>query len=110
LRWYVQQHAVGLDGALDRHARGHAAFFRSARPPKEVQPHERGLSALPGQRYLRHQLRPRGLLDVRPHDIVAHAEPAARIQLLLLEEEAVVAAQVALRPGGLGHDVEGRDG
>ena len=103
----VEEHAVGLDGALDRHAGGHAAAFGRACPAEEVEPHQRGLSALPGQRHLRDLLRASGLGDERLHHLVAHAEVAARVQLLLLEEEAVVAAQVAARPGGLGHDVEG---
>ncbi len=105
----VEEHAVGLERALDRHAGGHATGFGRARPAEEVEPHERRLPALPGERHLRGLLGPRGLRDEGLHHLVGHAEVAARIQLLLLEEEAVVAAQVAARAGGLGHDVEGGD-
>ncbi len=102
----VEQDAVGLERALDRHARGHAALFGRARPPEEVETHQRRLAALPGQGHLRHPLRPGGLRDVRFHDLVGHAEVASRVQGLLLEKEAVVTPKVAARPGGLGHHVE----
>ena len=53
----VEEHAVGLERALDRHAGGHATGFGRARPPEEVEPHERRLSALPGERHLGDLLR-----------------------------------------------------
>ena len=93
----VEEHAVGLERALDGHAGGHVRVLDRACPPEEVEAHERRLSALPGDGHVRDPLRLDGLRDVGLHDLVGHAEVAARIEALLLEEEAVVAAQVAAR-------------
>ena len=46
------------------------------------------------------------LPDVRLEDGVVHAEPAAGVELLLGQEEAVLAVEVADRAGGLRHHVE----
>ena len=73
---------------------------------EEVESHERGLAALPCERHERHPLRLDRLAHERVHDLVGHLGIAAGIEGGLLKEEAVVAAQIAARPGGLGHDVE----
>ena len=78
------------------------------RAAEEVEPHQRGLAALPRERHERHLLRRDRLADERLGDLIGHALVAAGVERRLLEEEAVVAAQVAARPGGLGHDVERR--
>ena len=59
-----------------------------------------GLAALPRQCHEGHLLRGDGLAHEGLHDLVGHAEVAARVQLGLLEEEAVVAAQVAASSAG----------
>ena len=79
--------------------------FDFERAPEEVEAHERGLAALPGERHERHLLSVDGLANERLH-LVGHAKVAARVERRLLEEEAVVAAQVAARPGRFGHHVE----
>lgn len=43
----------------------------------------------------------RGLLDVCPHDFVTHAEPAARVQLLLLEKKQMSQRRLHRAPVGL---------
>ena len=105
----VEKDAVGLQGALDGHAGRHVSAFGRTCPPEELEPHQRRLAALPGDGHLRDPLGRRGLRDVGLHQLIAHAEVAARIEVFLLEEEAVVAAQVAASPGGLRHDVERGD-
>ena len=106
----VEEHAVGLERALHSHAVGHATCLGSARPPEEVDPHQGRLAALPGEGDLRDPLRLGGLRDEGLDHVVAHAEVAPRIQVLLLEVEAVVTAQVAARADRFGHDVERGDG
>ena len=102
----VEQGAVRLDGALDLPAGGQRVALDLERSAEEVEAHERGLAALPRERHERHLLRLDRLANERLHDLVGHALVAAGVERRLLEEEAVVAAQVAARPGGLGHDVE----
>ena len=63
-------------------------------------------ATLPSDRDLVDLLRLDHLPDVSLQQIVGHPEPVARIQHLLRQEEAVLAVQVADRPGRLGHHVE----
>jgi len=76
---------------------------------EELAAHERRLTSLPGDHYLGlvgmggQQLR-----DVGTEHVVAHAEVAARVEVLLRQEEAVLAVEVADGARGLGHHVEGR--
>ncbi len=105
-----EQGAVGLKGAFDLPVGGESILLDLQRALEEVESHERGLAALPCERHVRHLLRGDGLAHERFHDLVGHALVAAGVERGLLEEEAVVAAQVAARPGGLGHDVECGEG
>ncbi len=102
----VEQRAVRLDRALDLPPRGQCIALDLERAAEEVEAHERGLAALPRERHERHPLRLDRLPNERVHDLVGHLRVAAGVERRLLQEEAVVAAQVAPRPGGLGHDVE----
>ena len=47
------------------------------------------------------------LPDVPVKQVVGHVKPAALVQLLLVEEEAVGASKIADRTGRLGENVEG---
>ena len=85
---------------------GSAVLLDRERATEEVEPHQGRLATLPRERDERHLLRVDGLADERLGDLVGHALVTVRVERRLLQEEAVVAAQVAARPGGLGHDVE----
>ena len=76
--------------------------------PEEVEAHERGLAALPGDRDLGRPVRLEELADVQLQHLVRHAESAARVQRLLGQEEAVGAVEVADRARRLGQQVERR--
>jgi hypothetical protein len=45
------------------------------------------------------------LTDIGFQDLVAHAKATAGIEAFLVQEKATGALQIALRPGGLGQDV-----
>ena len=75
---------------------------------EELHPEQRRFPALPGERDFRNILP----FDVLPHvgleNLVGHFEILVGWeQLLFLEVEAVFAVEIADRPDGLGHDVEG---
>ena len=75
--------------------------------PEEVEAHEGGLAALERDDDLvEPALSGEQLADVGLVHRRVHAEPAARVELLLGQEEAVLAVQVADRARRLGHDVE----
>ena len=76
--------------------------------PVEVQPHQRWLAALPGDVDAVRLVRLDELADVLLQHRLAHAELAAGVEDLLVQEEAVGAVQVADRAGRLRQQVKGR--
>ena len=100
--------AVGLDGVGDGHARACVPVRQLDRPAEELETHEHGLAALPGDRDFGRAMRLDELPDVALEQLIAHARAPPRVQLLLLEEEAVGAVQVADRARRLRQEVEGR--
>ncbi len=105
----VEQRAVRLDRVGDALVRQLQLLGELDRASEEVDPHHRRLAALPRDRDLgRTGVRLDQLAEVRLEQFVRHAEPAARVQHLLGQEEAVRAVQVADRPGGLGEQMERR--
>ncbi|MCK7468675.1 MAG: hypothetical protein MZU91_11550 [Desulfosudis oleivorans] len=78
--------------------------------PEEVEPHERRLAALPGDRRPRRAcVRLDRLPDVALHDLVGHPEVAARGRAAPSSgRSSSRRRRLHLRPGRLGHDVEGR--
>ncbi len=78
------------------------------RSPEEVQTHERRLAALERDHHLVDAaLGGEQLREVRLVYVGRHPEPAAGVELVLGQEEAVLAVEVADGAGGLGHHVEG---
>ena len=103
-----QQGPVGLDGVLERLAGAAGLLGQGHGPPEEVDAHEGGLAPLPGHRHLAVGLGGDVLAEVGRQHVVGHAEPVAGVERLLGQEEAVLAVEVADRPGRLGQDVERR--
>ena len=106
----VEKNPVGLERVLDRLAGLRVLLLHRHGPTIEVEPHQRGFPALPRDRDLRTPVRGDRLPDVLFHHLVRHAEAAARIQRLLLQEKAVRTVQVAGGAGRLRHHVEGSRG
>ena len=106
----IDQRAVGLDGVQD------AAVLRLAvllgqldRALVEVQPAQHRLAALPGDLHLRAGRRRHQLRDVGLERRLVHQRALAlAVEVFLGQEEAVLAAQVAGRAGGLGEQMVGR--
>ena len=78
------------------------------RAAEEVEPHERRLAALPGERDGVCMVGLDQLPDVLLEDVVRHPKSRARVEGLLVEEEAVRAAEIADRSRRLRHHVEAR--
>ena len=107
----VEQRAIGLESVFHAHARPLVLLLELDRLLEEVQPHQRRLAPLPGERDLRDLLRFDILPGVLFEHRLGHAELAVRVHELLAQKVAVVAVQVADRPARLEHDVErGRRG
>src|SRR5690606_14152559 len=103
----IEQYAVCLESVMNRPPVGES-FLQRDRAPKEIHPHQRRLAPLPCEVNLRRVLTLDDLTNVRLQHLVAHAEPRRRGDNgLLLQIEAVLAIQVADRPAGLGHQMEG---
>ena len=102
----VEQRAVGLDRVRRPAVRALVAFDVLDRALEEVEAHQRRLAALPGDDDLRPRLRLEQLADVGLEQLVRHPEPAARVEHLLREEEAVLAVEVADGAGRLGEHME----
>ncbi len=106
----VEERAVGLDGVEDPLSRPAEPALELERADEELEPHQCRLATLEGHHDLvgtrvgRQQLPDVGLVDVG-----VHPEPAAGVELVLGQEEAVLAVQVADGAGRLGHHVEGVD-
>ena len=94
----VQQCPVRLDRVDGPLPRLQIPLRELDRAAEELDPHQRRLTALPGDHHLRH---PRVRLDQLPNiclqQLVRHPEPRARIQHLLRQEEAVGAVEIAHR-------------
>src|SRR6185437_10558003 len=92
----VEERPVRLDRVRRALAGLKAALSQFDRATEEVDAHERRLPALPGDRdFGDPRMRLDQLLDVCLEQFVCHAEPTARIEHLLREEEAIRAVQVA---------------
>ena len=107
----VEQHAVGLEGIFDPHARWAMLFLQGYRPLEEVDAEHGWLAALPGKDDLvlagLHLCRDKVAHIALQHRI-GHAEALlVRIEFILLQIVAIVAGDVAARPNGLGHHQEG---
>src|SRR5215469_16166609 len=74
--------------------------------PKEIQAHQGRLAALPRQAYNWSLVSLDELADVGLHDLGRHPEVAARVELFLVEVEAVFAIEIADGTGGFRQDVE----
>jgi hypothetical protein len=75
-------------------------------PAEKLQPHHRGLAALPSDGHLPVRLRRQVLAQECLLDIDRHAEATARIERRLSQVETVRAAQIADSTGRFGHDME----
>ena len=107
----VEQHAIGLEGVLDAHPFGTMMLLQRHRPLEEVDAKQGRLAALPGKHDLAlagcHRRRDQ-VAHIALQHRVGHTEAFfVRIELLLLEVVAIGAIDVAARPDGLGHHVEG---
>ena len=103
------QRAVGLDRVLDRAAR--LTILLDVAPStrrKKSSPMSVGSPPCQAIVDLRVRLGLEQLADVGLEDVVGHPEPAARIQHLLRQEEAVLAVEVADGAGRLGEHVKRR--
>ena len=104
----VEQRAVGLHRVEHRLPGPAELLLQLEGPPQELEAHQGRLAALEGDHDLvgalvgREQLADVGLVHAR-----LHPEPAAGVELLLGQEEAVLAVEVADGARGLGHHVEG---
>ena len=103
----VEQGAIRLDGVNDPLARPAELAGELTERRKNRQAHERRLAALPGDSHLgRAGVGLDELPQVGLEQLIGHPEPAARIQQLLGQEEAVSAVKVADRPGRLHQHME----
>ena len=102
----VEEDAVGLEGVLDLGAGLLIFFLKLHGSPEEIETHESRLASLPGHGDLRNLVGFEKLPDISLVHLIGHPEIASRIELLLLQEEAVVAVQIAGRTRWLGHDVK----
>jgi hypothetical protein len=103
-----EQRAVGLDRMAQVLARSAVALAGLERTTEEPDTHERGLTALPGDRDLGVGVRLEQLPHVRVEDLVGHSEPVTGVERLLLQEEAVLAVEVADGTARFGQDVKVR--
>ena len=86
---------------------GGSSLDQRDRPTEEVDAHQRGLAALPGDGHLAVRVCLQELARGRRRAASSrHPEAVTRVQRLLGQEEAVLAVQVADRTGRLGQDVE----
>jgi len=104
----VQQYSVCLDGVLDVHTGPCILGCARHRTPVEVEPHEGGLAALPGNRHPAGTLCLDILADISLQQLIRHPEVTAGVELLLGQEEAVLAGEVAGSACGLGQHMEVR--
>lgn len=104
----VEQRAVGLKRVFDRAALGVASLeFNDV--TKKVQAGDRRFTALPRKTDDGARLRGDVIAHVGFEHFRRHAEVAlARVEMLLLQVEAVSAVEITLRPHRLGHEVEWR--
>ena len=102
----VQEGSVGLHRVQDALPRLPVLLHVLDGALEEVEPHEGRLAALPGDVDLLRRLRLQELPDVGLQHVVGHAEPVARVEHFLGQEEAVLAVQVAYGAGGLGQKVK----
>lgn len=91
----IDQYAVGLEGVLDRGPGLPAPVLQLYGPSKKIESHERRLAPLPGNGHPGHLVRFEKLPNKCFMNLVRHPEIAARVELFLLQEEAVVAPQIA---------------
>jgi len=99
---HIELRTVGLDRVRGALARLEVPIDDLDRPPEEIESHQRRFAALPGDVHDRDmRMGFDELTDVGLEQLVGHPEPAARVQHLLGEKEAVRAVQVAHRTGGL---------
>ena len=104
----VDEGAVGLHRVFDPLTGPHQLGDQIHSPPEEVLAHHRRLTPLPRHCHLRAGMGLQQLPQVQGQQVVAHPELTARVQLLLRQEEAVGAVQIADCPGRLGEHMEGR--
>ncbi len=107
----VEQRSVRLHRVEDVLAGIGVLLFELDRSAEEVQAHHRRLAALPGHDDLRGlRVGLQQLADVGLVELLGHPETAARVEHLFGQEEAVLAVEVADRPGWLRHQVKRRRG
>src|SRR5207244_880849 len=104
----VEQRAVALRGVEDSFTGPRRPSIDLDDAPKEDQAHSSRPATLPGDDDLRgFRVCLQELTDVGFLKVLGHAKPAARVEHLLGQEEAVFAVQVADGTCRLGHQVEG---
>ena len=104
----VQQHAVGLEGVLDFLVRPNVLLHELHGTFEEVQPHERGLAALPRHGDRGRRVRLQELANVVLQRPLRHAALGVGIERFLGQEETVRAVQVARTAAGLCQQMEAR--
>ena len=103
----IEKDAIGLNRVLDP-CTG-LAMLLGVRDDlaEEIEAHQRGLATLPREADGGSMMSFDELADVGLHYLGRHAEVAVRVELFLVEVEAVLAVEVADRAGRLGEDVKG---
>ena len=107
----VQERAVGLQGVADDAPGGRVFFLQRHRAAEEIEPYQGGLATLPAEpdlRRARRDLRRDIVAHIGLKDVVRHPELLfVRIETFLLQIVAVGTVQIAARPVGLAHHLEG---
>jgi len=98
----VEQGTVRLNRVQNRLSRFAILLHVHDRAFEEVEPHQGRFAPLPCDVNIAGRMSLQELPDVAVKQLVRHAEPVARIEHLLGEEEAVFAVEVASGAGGLG--------
>ena len=104
---HIQEDAVGLHRMLDRNAWTSVLFDVVHRALEEVQPHQGRFATLPGNRHFWGTLRFKRLADVGFEGLIAHTKAAVGVELLLRQEKAIGAIEVAGGARRFGQDMKG---
>jgi hypothetical protein len=85
----TEQRTIRLDCILERHPWTPVLVFVLDRASEEIEAHQGRFAALPGNCHLICAMGFNQLLNVLFEELIIHAKTAARIQLLLIQVEAV---------------------
>jgi hypothetical protein len=94
----VEEYAVRLEGVFDHHARFAVFVLQFHGAPEKIESHERRLPSLPGNGDGGRPMRLEELPDESFVDLIGHSGifTGLGVKLLLFEEKAVSAVQVAV--------------